>query len=163
MINDLQSKTILIAERVGEGASMALEEIESRTAVEQKKLQAIRTLPLSARLWPLIARLVKTFPEGVWLDSIAVSFSDASPAAAGAAPSAPEYVKTSTSVGMSVSGYIYLSDNNAEFELANKLVNIMREDPEFSLLFGSIKLALLKSDVYAGAKVTVFKIVCEGK
>jgi hypothetical protein len=73
------------------------------------------------------------------------------------------YSKIATYAGMNISGYIHLNESNAELGLANQFINTLRKDEELSRTFKNIKLVSLKSDTYAGIKVTAFKISCEAK
>ena len=151
---------------------MPLDEIQSKASVEQKKMDAVGSLPLKARAVPLIILLTKIVSrDGVWLSSISVTFVDgealgkASGAAGGkAASKVAVYTKVSTRVSLAVTGYVYKNDSNKEFDLANEIVNDLRKDKTFTDFFSSIKLAGLRSEqLMTEKKATVFSISCEGK
>ena len=178
VIDGMNAKVSAAVARVGTRADMTAEDLSARIADQEKVLTAIQSLPLKSRLTPLMIRLVKQLPRGIWLDSIDVFFKDGNAKGKDAGHGFNDqktiseddlgkikavYTKIFSSVNMDISGYLYLNDSNAEFALANEFINILRKDAEFAALFRNIKLVSLKSDVYAKVKATSFKISCEGK
>jgi Tfp pilus assembly PilM family ATPase len=163
--------------RVGSHVDMTSEDLSSKGADEDKRFMALQSLPIKARVTPLIIRFSKLLPSGVWVDSMNVSFSDTTLGrdksgnvkqrrdkdGQDSLKSDPVYDKVSTVLSMNISGYIYLNDSNAEFGLANQFVNTIRKDQEFIKSFKNVKLNDLKADTYAKTKVMAFRISCEGK
>jgi Tfp pilus assembly PilM family ATPase len=170
-VDKVKAEVAAAAGRVGTHVDVPIEELLTKTADQEKQLAALKSLPLKARLTPLMIRLTRQLPKGLWLESIEVSFKDtlstarnaAGETGEGTAKDRPAYNNITTSVNLNIPGYVYLNDSNAEFELVNQFINTLRKDEEFLAFFKNIKLVSLKSDVFAKAKVTAFKILCEGK
>jgi hypothetical protein len=160
-IRRTQADYLATAERVGIGMDMTPEDLDSKTADAKKKLAGIKSLPLAPRVMPLLARLSKRLPRGVWLDNIAISFSDSS--GSGGGVTAPVYAKITTSASLSFSGNIFLDSKNAEFEAVNAFVTALNKDKEFQALFSSVKLLETRAGSVAGFKVTTFKVACEAR
>ncbi len=170
-IDGMKADVAAAVGRVGSLVDVTTEDLVAKTSDKEKALAALQSLPLKSRLTPLMIHLTKKLPQGVWLQSIDVTFKDTTSSGKGGAAASsdskkrivPVYNKVTTNVDMSILGYIYLNDTNAEFGLANQLTNILRKDAEFGVFFKNIKLVYVKADVYAKMKVATFKISCEAR
>jgi Tfp pilus assembly PilM family ATPase len=172
LINGVKVDVEAAMQRVGSRVDLTVDELSTKASDQKKELQALKSLPLKSRSMPLVVRLVKQLPKGIWLGSVEVSFKDKVGGGANDQKTSgtnaegqadPVYDRVSTYAAMTISGYIHLKDSNAELGLANQFINVLRKDEEFSKLFKSIKLLSLKSDIYAKIKVTAFKISCEAQ
>jgi Tfp pilus assembly PilM family ATPase len=93
-LDGLRTKINVVKTRVGANVEMTTVDLSAKTAAQKKELAALESLPLKARLTPLVIRLVKQLPKGVWLQNISVTFKDTPPSAVKKAKkTAPEDAK----------------------------------------------------------------------
>ena len=150
-------------QKIGVNVGMAQDEADAKRLDEQQKLQALQSLPLKSRVTPLLIRLVKRLPAGVWFDGITLTFKDTPEKQGQKKEGEFLYSRIRTKAGMVISGFAYQKDNNTEFETVNKFVNTLRSDDVLGSFFAHIDITALKVQELKNKRLTAFTIVCEGQ
>ncbi|MBF0619145.1 MAG: pilus assembly protein PilM [Candidatus Omnitrophica bacterium] len=176
LLKQQDTEIAAIQAKLGSMRDMARDEIESKEKLEKRKNDALRSLPVRSRIAPLIIRLISLIPDGIWFENLNVSsgekgedgkkksssHSSKSSNSSKSAENRPlEYYKLVGFEALTASGYAYLEDSNAEFELINRFVETLRADPDFSARFSDIKFGSLQVQDLKGKKVTSFTITCQ--
>ncbi|MBF0386663.1 MAG: pilus assembly protein PilM [Candidatus Omnitrophica bacterium] len=149
-----------VSARLGRNLDTPREDFDSKITLLNKKIEAVKSLPLKRALADFFVYFVKLMPAGMWFDNVDIAYTSTSQG--GAAPkklSAADYYVVKTSARMSITGFASLGDTNAEFELVNQFVVKLRNDARIKQLFPDVKLKSLQArDTGAKQKITAFTI-----
>jgi hypothetical protein len=169
----LVSKKAIKSEQVtklGKFAAMDLTAIVSDMDSVKTRLGAVRSLRFRGETTPFIVTLAKLLPPGVWMRNITLEFKDIPEKQKKAASADQEsgkkgkkasYYKLTTKSNLSITGYCFLDDPNAEFQAVSTFVTNLQSSPEISSLFKEIKLKSARSLEMESRQVVDFLIVCE--
>jgi hypothetical protein len=173
----MDSKTALKVAKSAEVGTLAdtdISEIKDNIEKIKKQLDAVRSLRFKGSTTAFVINLVKILPPGVWLNSISLDFVDVSDqqgrtrggdsedGSSGKSRKAKAtYQKLKTKATLNISGYCFLEDANAEFEVVNNFVITLRSTPDIASRFKDIKLGAVRSETQEGKQVVSFSISCD--
>ncbi|MBF0594302.1 MAG: pilus assembly protein PilM [Candidatus Omnitrophica bacterium] len=152
------------ASRLGRYLDVSQEDIDSKLNFLTKKVAAVKSLPLKSSLTPLMIKLAQITPEAIWFNSMDVSYPDTSIVSRDQPKEkkrlvAADYYPVKKSLSISLSGYASLNDSNAEFELVNQFLELIKSVPEFKGVFAEIKIKNLQSvDIGQRQRATAFTL-----
>ncbi len=138
---DIKSKRVRIISPVD---SDNLDELSAWGSKYKKKVATLDNLVKNQMYatYPLGA-IPRALPGGVWLESFKL------------------VQNKSGSIELSLTGEVYLEDNEKEFESVSVFLANLKKDPEFSKYFKEINISSIDQKPVEGKSVTVFTIACK--
>jgi hypothetical protein len=167
-LDGMRTKIAALTQTIGTRAETPLEEIQSKTKLELKNLEALRSLPLTGRVSPLLIRFIKRMPEKMTVDSFTLTIEDqdnAGPTKIDESndSSKQKFIPIRSKFSLSIDAVLHLNDANVAFDEANRFINQLRKDDLFLSRFQRVSVSSLRSQTIDKEKVTVLKITCEAK
>ncbi len=168
-LNGIRFQMKTLTSKVGTYVDTALEDIQTMTTEEQKKLQAVQTLPVQSRVSPLVVRFIKRMPKRMTLESFRLLVEDQDGSGAFKINTALKtqpvrYTPIKSKYFLTVDAVLHITDTNMAFSEANQFINQLRKDDLFSSKFQRVTLSALKSQAPVGkTKSTTLTITCEGQ
>lgn len=153
----LRQKQLLkqeVSARLGRYLDIPMDDIDAKLRLMKKKIESVKSLPLKSSLAAFFVHFTQQVPEGVWLDTIDISYDMSGMTSAGATGgkaarqrnlAASDYYTVKLSSMMLISGFVSLGDTNAEFEVVNQFVGKITADPLIKQVFADIKLKSLQA------------------
>ncbi len=122
--------------------NMAYEDLTSASVEYHRKVDSVdRMLKEQVYLTKLLEAVARTKPEGIWLKNIS-------------------YKKEELTGSIMLEGMAYLTDSDKEFNLVNKFLANLKENPTFTKYFKEMVIVSLDHSLFRGVTVTTFAINC---
>ncbi len=137
---EIKSKRVQISSLTANDTLDAFSELGSRY---RKKIRALDDLLKNQMYatYPLDA-IPAALPGGVWLEGFDLG------------------KRKDGSIELTLTGEVYLEDNDKEFESVSIFLANLKKDPDFSRYFKEINISSIDQKLVENKSVTVFSIVC---
>ncbi len=163
-----QSLKVEVSSRLGRYLEIPKEDIDNKVALLTSKINAIKSLSLKSSLAPFFVDLVTLLPKEAWLDSVEISYDSTNPGRGAASGKyarskkllAADYYIVKYSAQMTISGFVFLGDTNAEFNVINQFVETLKNAAQVKRFFSDIKLKSLQT-TNSGPKQTITAFTIE--
>jgi len=141
-LKGLESKVTGLSLAQGGFSSVPVEDIKQKTADNRDKLKGYKKIRTKTDVAFLLAYMVQSLPEGVWLKDLNVRYGN------------------DDKVTMDISGYVYAESLNKQLRLVNGLVEVLRSSKELSRYLSGVQLTSMQRQDINGVAVTYFLITC---
>ncbi|MBI3602491.1 MAG: pilus assembly protein PilM [Candidatus Omnitrophica bacterium] len=113
-LRDIHQQLDRVVLRQGSFANTPLEDIQTRIKANKDDLNGYKNIPLHTHMASLLVKVTKALPDGVWLKELNIHYGQ------------------SDRVVLSLDGYVYSADTEAQFKIVNELLSNLKAQKSFS-------------------------------
>jgi len=156
-----------IEKKLGSYRDSSKAKLEETRSSLKGKLNYLKNLSYKSNMSSLLTTIPDLLPKGTWIDNLELNYSDPF-----------NKPKTQTTKGkkqkdsaaleleeskltINLTGYAYIEDANAQFQLVNDFFSNLKNNKTFSSAFTNIDLVTVKADTLDDYRVTYFEIKFE--
>jgi hypothetical protein len=160
-MGEKSAEVSVLKKNLGEFSDVLVDDIDAKSSKAKKFLAQVKNIPLKSSYTPVMLRLIKLMPKGMWLESFSMNEKDARDSSKGTTKTGSSAEAGTFRLVLQFSGFLFLNDTNLEFSETDHFVTSLRADPVFSANFKDIKLSGLKAQDVEGRSVTAFSVICQ--
>ena len=152
-----------LVQTLGEVENVSQNKLEKDKNLLAAKLKNQKTIRLDSRASLFLAIIPQLLPEGTWIKSLDIQYSneDTLPMPAVPQPETLPSAATPQNLFLDLSGFNYLENTQEQFRQVNQLLKNMQRDKYFARYFKKIELVTVDAQKLEDHTVTFFNIKCQ--
>jgi len=149
-LKSLEKREQSLKDMLGPKAISSSEAIDTQTKELTDKLDSYRIIRLESNVSELMTIVSNLLPKQAWLSSFSIKYKDNR-----------AVVKEKIPMDLTLTGYVFAESESEQVRIANRLLQKLKKDGNFSKFFKNITLKSLKRGKFETYTTRSFTIVCE--